>query len=123
MVDEDFKKFEKYVFASSNGTTCVPTTVDKSVPVEEGTSSSPTMAKPATADNTARYKYKNLAFVLGLTTITFLVSTIVLVTKQSNDSPSNALSAMLIPELTSLRARHRRPSLILKKTMYVLVPS
>ena len=65
MVDEDFKKFEKYVFASSNGTTCVPTTVDKSVPVEEGTSSSPTMAKPATADNTARYKYKNLAFVLG----------------------------------------------------------
>jgi hypothetical protein len=68
---------------------CVPTTVDKSVPVGEGTSSSSTMAKPATADN----KYKNLAFVLGLTTIAFLVSTIVLVTKQSKDSPSNALSA------------------------------
>ncbi len=59
---------------------CLPTAVDKSVPVEEGTSSSSTMAKPATADN----KYKNLAFVLGLTTIAFLVSTIVLVTKQSN---------------------------------------
>ena len=87
MVDEDFKKFEKYVFASSNGTTCVPTTVDKSVPVEEGTSSSPTMAKPATADNTARYKYKNLAFVLGLTTITFLVSTIVLFDEAKQGQP------------------------------------
>jgi hypothetical protein len=68
---------------------CDPTAVDKSVPGEEGTSSS-SMTKPATADN----KYKSLAFVLGLTTITFLVSTIVLVTKKNKDSPStNALSA------------------------------
>ena len=68
---------------------CKPTDVDKSVPVVEVTSgSSPT--KPATADN----KYKSLAFVLGLTTITFLISTIVLAAKQNKDSPStNALSA------------------------------
>ena len=63
--------------------------VDKPVPVEEGTSSPSTMAKPATANN----NYKILAIVLGLTTITFLVITIVLATKQSKDSPSNALSA------------------------------
>ena len=72
---------------------CDPTDVGKSVPnlpvVEEVTSGSLT-TKPATADN----KYKSLAFVLGLTTITFLISTIVLVTKQNKDSPStNALSA------------------------------
>jgi len=72
---------------------CDPTDVGKSVPdlhvVEEVTSGSST-TKPATADN----KYKSLAFVLGLTTITFLISTIVLVTKQNKDSPStNALSA------------------------------
>ena len=69
---------------------CDPTDdVGKSVPVDEGTSGSSTTT-PATADN----KYKSLAFVLGLTTITFLVSTIVLVTKQNKDSPStNALSA------------------------------
>lgn len=48
------------------------------------------MAKPATADN----KYKILAFVLGLTTIVFLISTIVLGMKQSKDSSSaNAFSA------------------------------
>jgi hypothetical protein len=51
---------------------CDPTTaVEKPVPVEEGTSSS--MTKPSSAvDN----KYKIVAFVLGLTTIAFLISTI-----------------------------------------------
>ena len=50
------------------------------------------MAKPASANDN---KYKILAFVLGLTTIAFLISTIVLAMKQNNDSPSNtnALSA------------------------------
>lgn len=68
----------------------VSTNIDKSVPVEEGALSSSTMAKSATADN----KYKSLAFVLGLTTITFLVITTVLATKQIKDSSStNALSA------------------------------
>jgi hypothetical protein len=48
------------------------------------------MTKPSSAvDN----KYKSLAIVLGLTTIAFLISTIVLVTKQNKDSPSIALSA------------------------------
>jgi hypothetical protein len=66
--------------------------VDKPVPVEEGTSSPSTMAKPASANDN---KYKILAFVLGLTTIAFLISTIVLATKQNKDSLSNtsALSA------------------------------
>ena len=77
------------IFAS---TMCVPTDVGKSVPdlpVVEVTSGSST-TKPATADT----KYKSLAFVLGLTTITFLISTIVLAAKQNKDSPStNALSA------------------------------
>jgi hypothetical protein len=60
---------------------CDPTAVEKPVPV----------TKPSTAvDN----KYKILAFVLGLTTIAFLISTIVLVTKQNKDGPSTkALSA------------------------------
>ena len=65
----------------------LPTAVDKSVPVEEGTSSSSTMAKASVNNN----KYKILAFVLGLTTIAFLISTTVLATKQNKnkDSPSN----------------------------------
>ena len=64
----------------------VPTTenIDKPVPVIEG-ASSPSMTKPANVDN----KYKNLAFVLGLTTATFLILTIILATKQNKDSSSN----------------------------------
>jgi hypothetical protein len=49
------------------------------------------MTKPSSAND----KYKIPAFLLGLTTIAFLISTIVLLTKQNKDSPSNnnALSA------------------------------